>query len=270
MIEYFKKLINEETFAERSQRMIPAALFGASMGIVYTLTLSAVNVLTFPALPIGLDWLKVFELTIGYALGLALFGAISAWFTEEYAGIAGGGVIITIILAVLFLFTTRPTTNTMTTQTIITALPLIGISMLAAWGLRWTAHRHLEIVHGTQGNQRRNLIARHLAIIFLVGFIPGVFNRMDLPAQQTLTYLHELLQSAPDDPSVLPRLPLKQVPELENHLGVDYLLYPSRSVLSAGALDVTIRFVDDFVMTCILPVNAGSNFITDCFEGTQN
>lgn len=269
MIEYIKKIFKEETFAERRQRMVPAMLYGAFIGIIYTLTLSAINVLTFPNLPLGFDVGKVLLLMTGYALGFAIFGAVAAWFTEEYAGIVGGGVVITILLVILFLITTNPTSNTLTTQSIITALPLIGVSMLVAWGLRWTARRHLDIRSIENPGQRARMLTRHILIIFLVGFIPGVLNRMDLPAQQTLTRLDELLQSAPKDPSVLPRLPLRQVPELKNHLGVDYLFYPSRSVLSAGSLDVIIRFADGFVMTCILPVNTGSSFITDCIESPE-
>ncbi len=269
MIEALKKLFKEETLAERSERMIPAMFFGAFIGIIYTLTLSAINVLTFPDLHLGFDVKNVLLLMTGYAFGLALFGAIAAWFTEEYAGIVGGGIIITILLAILFLITTKSANNTKTTQSIITALPLIGVSMLVAWGLRWAARRHIDIHLIENPRERSRMLARHILIIFLVGFVPGVLNRMDLPAQQTLTQLDELLQAAPVDPSVLPRLPLKQVPELKNHLGVAYLLYPQRSVLSAGSLDVTIRFVDGFAMTCTLPVNTGSKFITDCTESAN-
>jgi hypothetical protein len=266
MFENIKKILQQETLTERSQRMIPAAIYGAIIGTAYTLALSLVNVYSFPGLPIGIDWKQMLGMWLGYSLALALFGTIAAWFTEEYAGIVGGGVIITILLAIFFLITSGASNSTLTLQSIITALPLIGVAMLVALGLRWTARRHLEIVHG-EVSQRRKLLPRHVLIIILVGLIPGIFNRMDLPAQQSLTQLHELLQAAPNDPSVLPHLPLRQVPALKDHFGVDYLLYPSRSVLAAGSLDVTIKFSDGFTMTCVLPVNTGANFITDCVEG---
>ena len=266
MNNYIKKIIQEESFSERSKRMIPAAMYGALIGAAYTIALSLVNVYSFPRLPIGIDWVRLIGMLIGYSLALALFGAIAAWFTEDYAGIVGGGVIITILLAILFLVSSGASNSTVTMQSIITALPLIGVAMLIAWGLRWAGRRHVEIVHGDAA-QRRKLLPRHILIILLVGLIPGIFNRMDLPAQQSLTKLHELLQAAPDDPSVWVQLPLKQVPALKDHFGVDYLLYPARSVTSAGSLDVTVKFSDGFVLSCVLPVNTAANFITDCTEG---
>ena len=105
--------------------------------------------------------------------------------------------------------------------------------------------------------------------MILIGLIPGVLGRMDLPSEQTIGQLHELLQAAPSDPSVLPRLPLKQVPALQNHFGVGYLLYPRQSTQSVGTLDVTVRFKDGFTMTCSMPVSSGMSFITQCNEGDE-
>lgn len=268
MIEYLNRIIHEETFAERVQRMVPAAIHGSLIGTAYTLALSLVNVYSFPDLPIGIDWRSILWMWLGYALALALFGAVAAWFTEEYVGIVGGGVFITILLAIFFLITSGTSNVTLTIQSIITAVPLIGVAMLAAMGFRWTARRHLAIMH-SKSSQHWKPMLRHLGIVLLIGLIPGIFNRMDLPAQQTLAKLDELLQAAPVNQSVWPQLPLKQVPTLKDHFGVEYLIYPKRSVMTAGSLDVTIRFADGFVMACILPVNSGLNFITDCVEGDE-
>ncbi|MEP7136344.1 MAG: hypothetical protein ABI904_15555, partial [Chloroflexota bacterium] len=148
-----------------------------------------------------------------------------------------------------------------------TALPMIGVDCLAAWGLRWAARRHLEILNKEKPELRRKRMVQHVLTIVLIGLVPGMLGRMDRPAELTLRQLHELLQAAPNDPSVLPRLPLKQVPALKNHFGVDYLLYPRQSTLSVGILDVTVRFKDGYILTCSLPVTSGLSFITDCNEG---
>jgi hypothetical protein len=66
---------------------------------------------------------------------------------------------------------------------------------------------------------------------------------------------------------VWPRLPLKKVPSLQEHFGVDYVFYPRQSSRMVGALDVTVRFADGYVLTCLLPVSSGTSFITDCSEG---
>lgn len=269
MIENLKRIYEQETSAERAQRMIPAAAYGALAATVYTLTLSFVNVYTFPNLPLGMEWGRLFSLWIGLTIGFALFGAIAAWFTEEYAGIVGGGIVFTIILAFVFLVVSGARNSTATMQSLITALPLVGVSMLGAWGLRWAAHRHIAIQHETDADQRRKQLMKHILIVILIGLVPGILNRMDLPSEQTIGGLHELLQAAPGDPSVWPQLPIKQVPALQDHLGVDYTLYARQSALSAGALEVTVRFADGFTMTCHLPVSNGLNFITECNEGEE-
>jgi hypothetical protein len=92
---------------------------------------------------------------------------------------------------------------------------------------------------------------------------------MDPPAEHTLSELHKLLQAAPNDPSVWPQLPLKQVPALQDHFGVDYLLYSRQSALAVESLDVTVRFSDGYRMTCTLPIAAGLTFISRCNEGNE-
>jgi hypothetical protein len=264
--ESLKRNLQQETPAERSQRMIPAAALGALVATAYVWTFFLVNVYTFPALPLGLDLPRLLVMWIQFALGFAVFGAIAAWFTEEYAGIVGGGLIATILIGIVFLLSTRGQSSSSTMQSVIMALPLIGICMLAAWGLRWAAHRYLAIQHGSGTDRRKGLI-RHILTMTLIGLVPGVLMRMDLPSVQAIGHLHDLLQAAPGDPSVLPQLPLERVPALAEHFGVDYRIYARQSASSAGALDVTVRFSDGFRMSCLLPVGSGANFITQCNEG---
>jgi hypothetical protein len=263
--ESLRRNLQQETLVERSQRMTPAAALGALVATAYVWTFFLVNVYTFPALPLGLDLPRLLVMWIQFALGFAIFGAIAAWFTEEYAGIVGGGLIATILLGIVFLLSTRGQ-NSAGTQSIIMALPLIGICMLAAWGLRWAAHRYLAIQHDRAPDRRKRLM-KHILTMALIGLVPGVLMRMDLPSVQAIGHLHNLLQAAPDDPSVLPQLPLKRVPALQEHFGVEYRIYARQSSSSAGALDVTVRFADGFSMSCLLPVGSGANFITQCNEG---
>lgn len=268
MIENLKRMYRQETLAERSQRMIPAALAGALIATAYVFTFFFVNVYTFPSLPLGLDWTRLVPMWIGFSAALALFGAIAAWFTEDYAGIVGGGVLITVLMAIVFLFTSQTSGSALTFQSIVMALPLLGVAMLGAWGLRWAAHRYLTIRHESKPDRGKRL-AKHTLTLLLIGLVPGILMRMDLPAAQSIGHLHGLLQAAPEDSSVWPQLPLKRVPQLQDHFGVDYKIYARQSNRSAGALDVTVRFSDGFVMACLLRADTGVNFITDCSEGEE-
>jgi hypothetical protein len=269
MIENWKRIVLQESTAERSQRMVPAAIYGALIATAYVWALHLVNVFGFPNLPLGLDWLRLLGSWIGLALAFALFGAVAAWFTEEYAGIVGGALIFTVLLALWFLIAAGTTDSSINAQSVITTLPLIGVNMLGAWGLRWAAHRHLAIVHEKDAGMRRRQMAKHVGIMLLIGLIPGLFGRMDLPSERVLEHLDELLQAAPTDPSVWPRLPLKQVPSLQDHFGVDYRLYARQSSVSVGAMDVTIRFADGFALSCRLPIATEIQFITACSEGSM-
>ncbi len=266
ILENLRRIYQQETPAERKQRVLPAVICGALIATAYVLTFFLINVYTFPNLPLGMDWMRMLRMWLGFGLALAFFGAVAAWFTEEHTGIVAGGLIFTALLAIAFLFSSRARNSTLTVQAIIMALVLTGVCMLGAWGLRRAAHSYLAITHATEPNRRKRM-AQYLLTIILIGLVPGTLMRMDLPSEQTLGKLHELLQAAPNDPSVWPRLPLKQVPSLKDHFGVSYVFYARQSSLSAGALDVTVRFADGYSMSCFLPVGADTNFITQCNEG---
>ena len=268
MLQNLRRIFREETFGQRSQRMIPTAIYAVVVATLYVLTFTLVNKYTFPNLPLAIDWTQVLKMWISLATSLALFAAIATWFTEEYEGIVGGAIIATIIIFLVLLLRARASQGISVVQPIVTVLPLLGVTLLGAWGARWIAHRH-NALRNEKADLRQKAWRRHLGIVFLIGLIPGILGRMDSTSEYVLRQLHELLQAAPTDSSVLPRLPLKRVPSLQEHLGKDYVLYARQSTLSVGALDVTVRFSDGYTMTCLLPVGTGSQFITDCNEGNR-
>jgi hypothetical protein len=267
MLQTIKRIYQEETIEQRSQRMIPAAMYALLVATLYVLAFTLVNTYTFPNLPLGIDWIQVLKMWIGLVIALAVFAAIATWFTEEYEGIVGGAIITTILIFLFLLIGSRASQGTSAAQPIVTVLPLLGVTLLGAWGARWIAHRHIAVRN--EKELRRKAWIRHISIVCLIGLIPGILGRMDSTSEYAIRQLHELLQAAPTDPSVLPRLPLKQVPSLQEHLGTGYMLYARQSTRSVGALDVTVRFSDGYTMICILPVGSGNQFITDCKEGNS-
>jgi len=267
MLEYLKRIIEEEKPADRRRRMIPAAMYGAVVATIYVWSFSLVNIYSFPNLPLGVDWLYVIETWIGLTVAFAAFGAIAAWFTEEYAGIVGGALIFTVLMALWFLVAARSTSSTVTAQSIITTLPLIGVNMLAAWAVRWAARHHIAITNEKNPGTQRKQWIQHIGIIVLIGLVPGLFGRMDRPAERTIGQLHELLQAAPTDTSIRTRLPVRQVPALADHFGVPYTIYARQSELAVGVMQAVVRFEDGFVMTCQLPIATEIQFITTCSAG---
>ena len=94
------KSYRQETLAERSERIGPGAMYSAIAAIVYVLVSSVINVLFFPGLHLAVDWISLLTNLIEFVIALSLAGAIVGWFTEEYMGIVGGGVVLTILLLV--------------------------------------------------------------------------------------------------------------------------------------------------------------------------
>jgi len=258
-----KLALMQESLAARGERMRLAALYGTLAATAFTLANAFVNVFSFPNLPLGLDWAQILTQWLGLSAALALAGGVAGWFTEEYNGIALGGGIITALLALAFLIQMGATGGALTLQSLIMALPLIGVSMLAAGALRWTARRHLELCQPARSGPGPARLGKHLLLIVTVGALAGILGRMDLAAEQTLTKFHGYLQAAPNDQSVWVQLPVKQVPELPEHFGVEYRFYVRRSQLALGSLDLSVRFADGFEMQCLLNVGS-SNFFTDC------
>lgn len=255
--------MQQENLSQRGERMLPAAFYGALAATAFVLSNSLVNVYSFPNLPLGVDGVHLFWMWAGFSAAFGLAGAIASWFTEEYQGIVGGGAVMTALLAVAFFFQMGAEGQAVTVQSMLMAVPLIGVSMAAAAALRWTARRHIQIVHNESAARR---LTEHVLVIASVGLVIGILGRMDLPSEQTLTKFHAYLQAAPNDPSVWAQLPVKQVPALPEHFGGDYRFYARRSAFALGSLDLTVRFADGFVLECTLPVGS-LNFFTTCWEG---
>jgi hypothetical protein len=264
--------LQEETVAERSARIIPGALFGVFAASVYILTLFLINVVTIPGLHLSIDWANLFTYWIGFSLGLGLSGAIVGWFTEDYAGVVSGGIVITLTLLignlVISLLTGR--NAGLLFQSVVTAIPLIGGAVLLAGGLRFVIKRQLQITENKDPVQRRKLMTSLFGIVFLVSFLPGAVSRYDTSAVEVFKALNTSLQKGGTDPNYAARFSLTQLPGLPKHFGTEYKIYTRISVLSAGSLDISVRFNDGYIFSCVVPTDNGEEtFFTTCNEGAR-
>jgi hypothetical protein len=268
----FQNSLQEETIAERSARILAGALYGAFTATVYILTLFAINVLTIPEQHLAIDWVHLLTLWIGFGLGLALAGAIVGWFTEDYAGVVGGGVLMTILLLVgnLAIALINGENTSRLFQSVVTAVPLVGAAVLVAGCLRLVIKRHLQNAQNKDPRQRRKLLASLIGIVFLVSLLPGVFSRYDTTVVKVFSALNTALQNGGTDPLLADHFSAAQLPGLKDHFGMEYKLYPRVSALSAGSLDITVRFKDGYVFTCVVPTDAGGQtYFTSCNEGNK-
>jgi hypothetical protein len=264
--------LQEETTAERSERMLPGAIYGSFAATIYILTLFMVNVVTIPGQHLAIDWVHLLTYWISFGLGLAICGAIVGWFTEDYAGVVSGGIIMTILLLVgnLVISLINGENTSILFQSVVTAVPLVGGAILLALGLRFVIKRHLQNARTREPRQRRKLIANLIGIVFLVSFVPGFLSRYDSTQIKVFKALNTALQKGATDTLLASRFSATQLPGLKDHFGKDYMVYPRVSVLSAGSLDITVRFKDGYAFSCVVPTDAGEEtFFTTCNEGEK-
>jgi hypothetical protein len=270
--EAINKSYRQETLAERGERMVPGALYGAIAATVFVLVSSIINVIFFPNMHLAINWISLLTHWIEYGIALVLAGVIVGWFTEDYMGIVGGGVVLTILLLVGNLIASfiGGGSATLTVQSFITAVPLVGAGVLLAGAVRMAINRHLHIKQQETPEVRRKLFVQLTIIVFLVGLIPGVFSLFGQTSEYTIRALNESLQNFATDPLFEWRFPYAKVPALKDHLGMDYTLYPRTSVIEADALDITIRFEDGYTVTCLVPTTSGDAMLLQvCNEGTK-
>ncbi len=276
MFKRFKAAVissyRQETLAERGLRMVPGAIYGIITTTVFVLVSSIINIMFFPDLHLGVDWIRLLIHWIEFGIALALAGAIVGWFTEEYGGIVWGGVVLTILLLVGNLVATLlgGGSAALTVQSFITALPLVGAGILLAGAIRVAINRHLFIKLQELPDVRRKLFVQLLVIVFLVGFIPGVFSRFGYTSEYAIRTLNESLQKVATDPSQEVRFPIAKLPALREHFGMGYMLYARMSTSEAGSMDITIQFKDGYTVTCLVPTESGSaTYLQVCNEGTN-
>jgi len=259
-----------ETLSERWARILPGIVYGAIAATVYALTLTTINAVTYPGLHLAIDWGRVIAYWLEFGLALAFAGAIVGWFTETYMGIIGGGVVLTLLLFFINLIISLASKNGALTAAIsvVTAVPLIGASILLAAAIRYTINRHLSIKQEKKGNEKRKQLAGLVAIVIIVGWIPGFLSRYDSTTIDVIKALNDGLTNAATDPSQAARFTLEKLPSLQGHFGMSYKLYPRISTLSTGSMDITVRFLDGYTFTCETSTVAGAQtYFTDCNEG---
>ncbi|KAF0111193.1 MAG: hypothetical protein FD147_1131 [Chloroflexi bacterium] len=263
---------NQESLPARLERVKRGAIFGVFGATVYVAISSTVNLFSFPSLHLAIDWPSFFTFWLGMCLAMAAAGAIAGWPTEEYVGIVGGGVLMTllILIANTILFFTSHGGEQSYIQVLVTTLPLVVFGVLLSWGFRWSINRHLYITKEETPRLQRKLYIQLFSIIFFAGLVPGIFGRYDLSIVTALTALNDHLDSTDPVAFSKVRFPESIAQTIETHYGSNYVLMPRQSSFSIGALDVTIKFDDGYIVTCIVPTDGSQYlFIPFCSEGRK-
>jgi hypothetical protein len=264
------KIFRQETLAERSPRIIAGAVYSGLVGVIYILVPQLFNVLLNRNLNLSIDWVSLLTRSLEFGLGLALAGAVVGWFTETYEGIMWGGVMITLFLLLVSLIGGGGTT--LLGQSIIVVLPLIGACILVAGVIRVGINRHMQVRQEADPKLRRKGFLKLAGIVFLVGFIPGIFTIFGATSLNTVKSLNNTLQNYSTDSLIDKRFPYEQLPSMKAHLGMDYSLYVRTSMLVADTMEISIHFKDGYTVTCLVPKLDSSSeqlMLDACVEGSS-
>lgn len=264
---------DQESLQSRMERVKQGVVMGLVGSLVYTFSATFVNIISYPDLHLGVNWVNVVTTWIVVCLALILAGFIVGWPTEEVKAIVGGGIALTIVLlaanSIAYLLL-NPDTRGSYFQVLVTSLPMVGVSVLAALALRQGMNKLDRARKEENKTTQRKLFNKIIGLVILIGIIGGLFSRFDGTAVTMLQSLNDRLQSTDLTSSSKVRFPENVLSDVQSHYGEGYRLFVRSAAATVGALDVTIRFDSGYTITCQIPTAAGTFiFMDSCAVGTK-
>jgi hypothetical protein len=270
--EYFEREFDQETPQARMVRVQYGIFIGVVGALVYALVSATVNVISYPALHLTVNWGSAITSWVGMSLAFALAGFIVGWPTEEVKAIVGGGVTLTFVLLLsnTIAFIVGNTGGVSYFQVLISSLPMVGICVLAALALRQGINRIAGGRDEDDKGARHKRFFKIIGLVVLLGIIGGFFNRLDLTPVTMLDALNKRLQSTDITSASMVKFPENVLADVQSHYGEDYRIYIRSAQATVGALDVTIQFNSGYTITCQIPTASGSYvFMDKCSEGNR-
>lgn len=270
-IQQFKTMAQQETFAERRLRMLPGAIYGLIIATTYALVGSIVNQLSFPELPVGVDWRNLLITWSFFAVWLGVGGAFINWFTQTEESMVTGLLVMTLIALGAGALTLEGNLPSQFGKLLLLALPVMAISLLMTITLRWLGVRHVDSVE-RENTLWTKSVAILIAIAITIGGITGFgLTRWGDSTLSAARYVHERLQTLAVEPVQAEAFfPINDVPGLASRLDMPYTLHGKPSGQSITAAEVTAAFKDGYKITCVLLVFPDRPpFLRACAEGTE-
>ncbi len=270
--EFFEKEFEQEAPRSRLQRVKYAIILGVIGAFAYALVSAVVNVVSYPNMHLVVNWANAVTTWIAITLALAVAGFIVGWPTEEVKAIVGGGVMLTFVLLLVntIAYLVVKGDKGSYFQVLIASLPMVGVCVLAALGLRQAINRIDAASKEDDLPRRRSQFVKLVGIIVVLGIMGGFLARFDRTALTMLTTLNARLQSTDTSTYSKVQFPKDVLQEVQSHYGEEYGLYVRSATGSVGALDVTIRFNSGYTITCQIPSDTNTYVvINSCAEGTR-
>lgn len=255
----------EDTPAIQRQRALAGALYGLVAASAFVGVSGWIDRLTFPGLPIYIDWVQSRLTWLVLGATLAGVGALAGWFSDGMMGLSLGSVVIASSVMLLSLAQSDYPLVPKIVMFIVLSMPLTAASVPVALGLRWLARRHMRAAQRSGWDLTRGLIVT-LLLAALSGAVPGLFTRMSAQAEQAMTHLHGAL-TAPQPPNQSPYSPFRAVTRLDEHWGAPFAMRQVRSITSTEGYDIRVVYRDGYVFSCTVVVYPGYDpYVRNCRE----
>ena len=268
-VDRLKTLAQQETPAERRQRMLPGAIYGLVTAGAYALVGSIVNQLSFPDIPVGVDWEYLLTASLFFAAWLGIGGAFVNWFTQTEEGLVISLLVMaTIALAASWLTFEGPL-PTQLGKIILLVLPVLGISLLMTVTLRWLGVQHATALEEEPTLRQRRILALLVIAVLIGGGTGSALTRWTTATQRGIRHIQQSIQTAIADPTNSEALFLmRDVPQIKDHLDSPYTLRGKPSGQSVVGVEVNVDFKDGYRVACVLLVFPDQPpFPRACIEG---
>lgn len=271
-IARFKILAQQETPAERRQRMVPGIIYGLIIAGSYAIVSGTVNQLSFPDLPLAVEWRALFITWLFFSVWLGAGGGFVNWFTQTEESIIPAFIVMMLTALSAGALSLEDNLPARLGKTILLVLPVIAVSLTATLILRLFGLRHAEFLQKKKSLRIGGILLLTALALLLGGGTGFAMTRWDYSTVTAVRDIDRRLQAlAADSAQANQVLPRSNLPELSSHLGVPYVLLGKAYGQLVTAVQVTARFKDGYQFTCVvLLVDPGKlPSLRVCAEGNQ-
>ena len=251
----------ERTRRERLGRVAAGVMYGLLLGVIYALVSGTIDAVTFPDLPLRVDWPSLWtDIAISGAGGLVL-GAVAAWPENSLVGtLAGAGAIVAWEMLRSLLRLSTPLGLVLA----LLVLPLAVLSLPIAAVFRWSVGRHLQVMQRPRLRRRLVGLGGLVLTILALATFAGSWSRMTGTSEDALRKVNSVVKIALAPSNRQMPDVLKNVPDFRAQVGHAYWLSQQASSVFPTGIDVQVIFDNGYVVTCLVETETDQARIITC------
>jgi len=257
----------EKNRREQILRMAAGVVYGLLLGIIYALVNGTIDAVTFPDLPMRVEWSSLWvDVALSGAGGMVL-GAVAAWPPNAWVGTLSGAAAIVVWEMVRSLVRLS---NALSVFLLIFILPLVVFSLPIAGVFRWSVSRHLQVMQRPRVRRRVVGVGGLVLTIVAVAAFAGSWSRMTGGSEDAVRKVNTVLKTALAAAGGQMPGVFRGMPNFQAQAGHAYWLSQQASPASLTGIDVRITFDTGYAMTCLVETETGKAQIVTCVEGTES